>query len=449
MTGDTDAVEARLRRLDTADCAALVADLWAERGFDTTVSGGVVEATRDDARERIAVVGRGIRAPPSPDGDVDTVVSVDGHPDWVPEEARTLDAADLREMLWYAIDRERTAAICERHLGAPPGQIRPPLRYRVRRGVQTPEARLAVVVVVAALAVAAVGAVATLALDTGETGADIVPADTERRALPDSGFREESAAIRSPDGTPPGVNDGGIADLTALARAHERAVGNGSYTLWLDLYRPRDRAAGGPRIQRDMDFAVDGEQYVLETTVENESGSRQSVAAVFHEGDEWYLANRDAEPTEYRRVTTGPPTVAPEPAELRRTLVSRYLSAETTTVARIERDGQSLFRINGTGGPTASGFDDVRNYSVTAVVTPEGLVRDLTVEATVASGDGGYEVRFEATYDRFGETTVTPPDWYREEFGGSDPMARWAGDTRESVAASESRAGAYTGRRSS
>jgi hypothetical protein len=58
----------------------------------------------------------------------------------------------------------------------------------------------------------------------------------------------------------------------------------------------------------------------------------------------------------------------------------------------------------------------VRNYTAVALVDRDGVVRDLTVTYTVVEGEGRYRVRKEWTYGYLGETTVAPPDWYRERF---------------------------------
>jgi hypothetical protein len=440
MTAPQQAVvESHLGRLDAAGCRSLVADLWAARGFATREDGNIVVATRDGAETVIYAVGRRrLGSPPVPDQPVDTVVAVtDEHhiPAAVEKDARLLDATDLRKMLFYAVDRETTAALCERHLGARPDQLRPPLRDRVsRRAQEVPRARAVVTAALVTLALVGLGA-GTLVL-AEPAGTDVSP-DTATSA-PDQlvtvtatserdGLNAAPASAEATDGVtnesllPPGVNETRITNLSALGDAHERAVGNRSYTLWLDLYRPEAREPGGERLQRDMDLVVAGDRYLLRTELENESGHRQPVQTVYHDGDGWYVAEHDNATTSYRRVSSKPAMVAREPSRLERSLVVDYLSAEETTVTQVERNGEVHFQITGDGRSSARQSRTVGNYSVTATVTPEGLVRDLAISADIRTRSGSYDARLEVTYGRFGETTVEQPDWISREFDGDPP----------------------------
>jgi len=107
--------------------------------------------------------------------------------------------------------------------------------------------------------------------------------------------------------------------------------------------------------------------------------------------------------------------VAPDPSRLRRSLVFNYLSTEEMRITRVEQNGQVHFRFAGSGRPAEVGSRGGRDYTVTALVTPEGLVRNLTVSVTLRGNDGNYDVHFEMTLDQFGETVVDPPDWVSRE----------------------------------
>lgn len=445
MTAPQQAVvESHLGRLDAAGCRSLVADLWAARGFATREDGNVVVATQDGAETVIYAVGRRrLGSPPAPDRPVDTVVAVaDEHHTSaaVERDARLLDVTDLRKMLFYAVDRETTAALCERHLGARPDQLRPPLRDRVRRRAQEGPVRARAVATAAlvTLALVGLGAGALVLTEPAGTGASpdaatsapdqlvTVTATNERADL--------NAAPASADGVtnesllPPGVSETGITNLSALGDAHERAVGNGTYTLWLDLYRPEAREPGRERLQRDMDIVVAGDRYLLRTEIENESGHRRPVQTVYHDEDGWYVAEHDNATTTYRRASSKPAMVAREPSRLKRSLVVDYLSAEETTVTQVERNGEVHFQITGDGQSPARRSRTVGNYSVTATVTPAGLVRDVAISADIRTRSGSYDARLEVTYGRFGETTVEQPDWVSREFDDDPPTETSATD---------------------
>lgn len=115
-----------VRRLDRAGRRALVADLWRARGFEVWEADDRLEARRDGGALHLHV-GNAAEAPPG------AAVAVDlerrGSP---PDGVRVVDDAALAEMLAYAVDREHTRRLCERHLGAPPAALAPPLSHRLR-----------------------------------------------------------------------------------------------------------------------------------------------------------------------------------------------------------------------------------------------------------------------------------------------------------------------------
>jgi hypothetical protein len=103
---DTEAVLAdHVRRLDAEARAALVADLWAARGFETTREGSDVVATAREPSLRIRV-GAGNRGGGSADRP-DVVVSTGSRTARAGTNSgvRVLDAENVATMLRYAVDR--------------------------------------------------------------------------------------------------------------------------------------------------------------------------------------------------------------------------------------------------------------------------------------------------------------------------------------------------------
>lgn len=115
-----------LRRLDRAGRRALVADLWRARGFEVREADDHLEARRDGEVLRVHV-GSAAEAPPGAAVAVDVDRRGSG-----PDGVRVVDDAALAEMLAYAVDREHTRRLCQRHLGAPPAALAPPLSHRLR-----------------------------------------------------------------------------------------------------------------------------------------------------------------------------------------------------------------------------------------------------------------------------------------------------------------------------
>lgn len=410
-------VEARLRRLPTADCAAFVADLWAERGYETSRDGTVVTASRGRDTVTIHVGGRQSGAAPP-----DSVVVLDGS-GTAPSGVRVLDAGDLTERLWYAVDRSVARALCERHLGAPPGDLRPPLGMRARRRLQRAPG-VAVSVAAVVLAVVAVGALAGGVPSGGET---VAPAGSDRQTpateTPLTAVADGPEPV-SAGGFPPGVDSTGVQSRSTLATAHREAVAGQALTLWIDRRRPELQNGTWTTAEIDLDLTTNGDQYQLVVS-EGPRGDRMRLGTLYFDGDETYARVVTGENATYRRISPTEQTRSPlpTPTGVASRLVTRYLSTpETEFVGRVERDGRTLYRVAGYGTPENPELSSVQNYSVVADIDSSGLVYHLDAEYTRTTGDQQYTLTRNVTYARLGETTVTPPDWYEERFAsGATP----------------------------
>lgn len=449
---DTETILAdHVRRLDADARAALVADLWAARGFETTREGNDVVATGHGSSLRIRV-GAESGGGGGPVDRPDVVVSTGGGRT-VRTDAesgiRMLDAGDLAGMLRYAVDRSTARALCERHLGARPGALRPPASgrllarlhgLRVSAGnVEPPVAPASFLAAVLALLVAGVVAGMALTAAPGPTPAPSAAADdaVDAPSVPESTPVGDSVVVTpsasgSLAGSPPsnasvvpGLSEDRIADLSALATAHARGVLGQSYTLWMDTYRPPRGDPDGPRTQYDTDVEVADDRVLLEESV-GDGAARERRRTVYDDDSAWFVANWTGGNATYTRVPDREQVPVPPPDfdDIALTLVTDHLSTPETTVEGRAANGSSgatgptLYRIVGRGAPpTIEG--DVRNYTAVALVDRDGLVRDLTVTYTVIGGDGSYRVRKEWTYGYLGETTVAPPDWYEERFGSN------------------------------
>jgi hypothetical protein len=461
-----------LRRLDREALAAFLADLYAARGFATRRDGDVVVATREGTRTTVGVatprrLGRNSR---TPDRSVDVLVAVgpDGA-DHVPSSAdatRVLTAAELRNALAYALDRETAAGLCARHLGSPFEALSPTPRERVRERADAVGTRLATAagsvrdrspvgpgaLAVAVATVLVVGlAVGTGAVPVGPDGTDPTPAADGGEGPADSAAGVVGAADEpepeagdgdgngddadadadddadrqlGPPGTTlvPGLSREGIENVSALGRAHDRGLANRSYTLWLDFYGPKNVSAPEVRVQRDVDVTVVDDRYRAEYSLEG-NDSRTRTRSLYHDGRAWYLADYDDPGTNVSYTRYGPneSELAPlDPADIRRSLVIRYLNTRTSAVTGlVERDGRTLYRVVARGNPAGFVPRGEGSYRAVALVDAEGVVHDLAVEYTRPFGDRIVEVRVEATYARLDETTVTAPAWYETEFVGN------------------------------
>lgn len=116
----------RLATCSAADLRAFVADVWAERGYETAVDGEAVVATREgESLTLFPAVDRRFRGPTEPPHDVGPDVVVDGTDggDGVAladaHGASYVGPEDLYERLLYGLDREVAARLLERHLDTP------------------------------------------------------------------------------------------------------------------------------------------------------------------------------------------------------------------------------------------------------------------------------------------------------------------------------------------
>jgi hypothetical protein len=449
VTGaDAEVLGYHLRRLSPAEFAAFVADLWAARGYDTERGDGVVVATRGTESVVLGVGGRTTDA-------VDVVVTpAEGPVPGIDPGVRVVDAAGIRDALRYAVDRETAATLCREHLGAAPGDLGPPLRRRVRarlaragRAVPDPAALGVAVAVVAVVVVAVAGA--TLGPDVpvrtptaGEgaldAGADAdgpagpTPGATPTRGRDPTGIGAQAGPLETTGPGPPGLSTtvdggrGGITDLTALGQAHRRALERESYTLWVDLYRPRDGVHNATRVHRDIDVSVDGDRYRLVETVEPAGGGERTRSLdVYREADGWYAATGPAGNATYERGgESGLPPPGLDPHYFTRTLVRQWLfTANSSVTERVTEAGEIRYRVVGSGQPESVAAAQVANYTVTAEVAPDGAVLDARATYTFRYASRGNHVRVEWTYGNLGTTRVVPPDWYAARYAGNGSTA--------------------------
>jgi hypothetical protein len=397
-------VEAHLRRLTDEECAAFVADLWERRGYEIHREGQLVSASRDGESLTIGVGD-------VDGGTVDILVAPDGN-NRSATGRRLVDAAGLTERLWYAVDRPVARALCERHLGAAPDDLQPPLGMVLRRrlpataGVFLP----AVIVVLVAVAAVALGTAGLPGGDSATTGDD-PSIDTPVEAGPPVGTQT----------TPPGVSRFGIRDIDALAGAHRQAVDDRPVTIWVDRDIPIFSQDGWDIRTYDMDVASNGEQYVIDIST-GPRGNRTDLGALYHDGRNSFARVVNDGEVSYQPISPAQQerSVVPSPAGLGSRLVTRYLSTPTTELAgTVVRNGVTYYRVVATGSPSTPSLDSAENYSATAEVSARGFVRNLTVEYTDGSRDRQLRLQRQVTYARINETTVSEPAWYREQFGNT------------------------------
>jgi hypothetical protein len=425
MAWADSALEARVRRLDGDGLTAFVADLWAARGFETARDGASVTARRGGETRVIHVPTRSAAgASVGAIRDADVVVTAGGHGTVTTppteSEARVRDAADLTEMLRYAVPRDAAADLCETHFGAAPGELRAPPRRRLRRAAAGVELRTVAAVVVLLTVVAGAGAVlgpAGPVVDGGGTPAEAAVASE----TPSTTGSDDPATATAGGGSTPtgagvaggvpvaGVTDTGIGNASRLARAHAAAVSNAaSYTIRFDYYAPASGSEGQPRY--DADVRVQRNWSAVENSLERPGGNRVLLSTVYANETGRYRA--DVTNARFVRIDNRTPTATPRAVPFTRptTMVRTYLATPETSVRVAETDAAGdRYRLRGTGSPAALP-DTVSEYEMTAIVDERGFVRTFEAEFSVpreGDGVGGRErVRLTWTYDRVNATEV-------------------------------------------
>lgn len=203
---------------------------------------------------------------------------------------------------------------------------------------------------------------------------------------------------------PPGVTGTGVADPRALLDAHRRAIEDRSYTLRVCV------TSGGQRAERLLRFESP-ERYYHRDTEAGSAGTRTAFA----DGTRLYVRTNRSGSVRYDagNATAGPSTPTTR-------LLKTFLQVDNATVSKTRLNAGVGYEIRATydAHPTVAEF---RNYSVLAVVTPEGRLQSVTASYTRTTGGlDPVDVFYSFQYTEVGSTTVTRPTWVEREFDGAD-----------------------------
>jgi hypothetical protein len=410
----TPTVVRYLRRLDRRALAALVADVYGEMGREVTVEDGLVVTTGPGVRRVVlAVTDRRGDGTPVPDRDVSVVVTTgDGSgrsgavADALGADLRT--AEDVVEMLFYAVDRDVTDRLCDRHLGRPPAKMNPPPTRRLRNraatiaGATSPPAvagvvaATAVVVLVLSLAAPSVLAPPSGTASTTPTAGTPVPERAD-----------------GPPARPPGIGPNGSVDVTRIAIAHHRVLRTNEFRL--------ERSYSGPAIRRGSVVGNYTSQYRLV-----EVGSRTRFARWrtvrcdgpgtarerYFDGSGLYEARYNGTGLTVGPLPRGDNAIYPRAAETSASVVERYLDASNVTVRPTGGSPTGRYTLIARGRPDDLLVPPATNYTARAAVDPSGLVEDLRVSFDPENGSHPVRTSLSHSLLVFGEPEIPP--WYRD-----------------------------------
>jgi len=227
--------------------------------------------------------------------------------------------------------------------------------------------------------------------------------------VPVSAVNETTAPPRFSGPTPPGIKSDGAVDIYRLVDAHVELLSARSYS-WAAFNNVTVSGSNitGKTFMRTV--RVEDGRYVARQTEPDNT----SVTTLFVEnGTGYYRLSTENEtdyidrsPPEHDRLAFGPRAAM------------RFLADDNPTVSTVERDGRTLYQLhvstppaNVARGDTTAG--EVREYSATAYVTTDGLIRTLIVDYERVDDERVVSRRLRFDYSSVGNTTVEKPAWVR------------------------------------
>lgn len=220
---------------------------------------------------------------------------------------------------------------------------------------------------------------------------------------------------------PPGVARNGVDNVDALVDAHRAALANQSYA-WRDRYvRNGSNPDGGDDLDVYHRIRVENETtYSYATnhrTVWRDGRQRHLGDYTEYADPSGHYAryeNVDGE-TQYRQ--SPPATDGAARSGRAAAAIGRFLDVRDGSVAITRVDGQRYYRFRGET-PTFVSPQPIHNYTATALIRPDGLVRSLSVSYAVGRPGRLQQISYRFDYDRIGTTTVERPDWIATRWGG-------------------------------
>ncbi|WP_225333921.1 DUF7537 family lipoprotein [Halomicrobium urmianum] len=209
-----------------------------------------------------------------------------------------------------------------------------------------------------------------------------------------------------------GVAADGSIDAGRLARAHARAVENESYAFRSARGTTSTRANRTAPTSLQRTLSVEGPHsyhYWTDRRLARIDGRLRFLANYSEYADDGvgyvrYTTGAESGVT-YRPISGATPnrfvSLATEP-------IRRHLALEDADVTAIRRDGQRYYEVEKARDQLVTG-EPVENYTVTALIRPDGFVRSLSVSYVDPEQQRRAFRRFE--YADVGETTVERPEW--------------------------------------
>lgn len=236
---------------------------------------------------------------------------------------------------------------------------------------------------------------------------------------------EISTEPATPSGIAPGLAGGGVTNADRLAAAHLNGLEGTAY-VW-ESERRVDRfpnETGAEHVVR-TELRVESERRYWFYTDRRDTHNQRDTPFIddvteFADGERTY---RRFVPFGQQEFTYRRGSVRRANGAYARELASpvrRYLAVPNATVAEVRAGGQRYYRVE-SQRPTAPGIAEGQNFSVTAIVAPDGVVHSLTASFERERRDRRERVEYSFTLDRRAAVAVERPDWVAEQWPADGP----------------------------
>lgn len=429
---DATEFESLLTSLAPEEFVDLVAEVWEARGWTVTREGERLIASADGDRRVVQPVSTGrvrrvlreqLGLPLSVDPDADVVVAATGRAASlltdVADDAAIHGPGDLRDLLLYGIDREIAADLFERYFDRPvvtePEPDEPGAVERVSHTIAGFDAAT-MLAVLAALALIASAAPALLS-GSGQ------PASQVTYSAPETTVGTATPAGEGTDAYPPGVSDGNLTDVEALAEASAGAMGEIPYRVTVDREGTPNASRFGNIYAATWNVTVAGPAHFHYRSYWITDQPDNVSIDLYADGRTKYRRYQEGDTLSYHSY---PVSATGDEREFRQRVAAAmrfYLATNESTVKCVhwnESDECITYRILATGEPTAI-EENVTDYRAVAFVETDGQLRRLAVSYRLA--ETGEEVTYEAHYDQPLQVKLTQPEWVadaRNATGTSD-----------------------------
>lgn len=213
--------------------------------------------------------------------------------------------------------------------------------------------------------------------------------------------------------TPPGITSDGVADTSALIDAHTEALQSTSFTV----KSTRTMRSPDPEftVTTNRTWRLNGSTPVRGRSVQTISAP-DTAPEQYRAGPNRIEAYRNGS-TAVERVTTPNgssirhvdllnSSVRLNPA-LHRPTINELTTGTNVSVDPVSQNGTTLYRVSADLADTGLRS----NASLTLVVTPEGVVRELRTARTVRYRSGPRRITQRVRISDIGTTTVERPQW--------------------------------------